>query len=260
MLRAQRLDRIRELLSQNRGAAVTTLSEVLEVSESTVRRDLRDLSKAGDVLRTHGGALAAGKALTVRGSVGDVPVVQREFEHAEEKLRIGRAAAELVHDGDSIFLGSGSTTWQVARNLITRKGLTVVTNALNIAYLFSSQPDVTVVMIGGLLRHSELSIIGHIAEQTLNELRTDLVIMGINAISAKSGLMNRYLPETVTDRAIIAIAPHVIVVADHEKLGKTATAFVAPASAINVLVTGSEASQEIVDEFRRGGIEVILAQ
>ena len=259
MLRAQRLCKITELLSENSGASVAALSELLQVSESTIRRDLRDLSMSGQVLRTHGGALSVEGSTSLRLQGSEMPVTRRESEHTDEKARIGRAAAELVQDGETVFLGSGSTTWQVARNLGERKRLTIITNAVNIATLFASRPDVTVIIVGGLLRHSELSIIGHIAEQTLREFRADKVIMGITAISADAGLMNSYLPETVTDRSIISIAPQVIIVADHEKLGKVSTSFVAPISAVDILVTGVEADAQHVEETRQAGTKVILA-
>ncbi|MBC7225596.1 MAG: DeoR/GlpR transcriptional regulator, partial [Anaerolineae bacterium] len=201
---------------------------------------------------THGGAIALERAAP------EPPVVLRMAECQEEKARIGRAAAELVRDGETIFLGSGTTTLEVARNLGHKKDLTVITNALNIANQLAGQEQITVIVAGGLLRHSELSMIGHLTEQMLRELRADKVIMGMRAISMEDGLTNDYLPETVTDRTIIQFAPEVILVADHTKFGKVATAFVAPVTAVRKIVTDDKAPQPILAELERVGIEVIV--
>jgi len=149
---------------------------------------------------------------------------------------------------------------EVARNLLERNNLTVITNALNIANLFAANPNITVIVIGGLLRHSELSMIGHIAEQTLGELHADKVIMGIRAIDVEAGLTNDYLPETMTDRAIINFSSEVILVADHTKFGKVSTAYVAPVKQITTLVTDAEADSVLLSRLREMGIQVILAE
>jgi DeoR/GlpR family transcriptional regulator of sugar metabolism len=132
-------------------------------------------------------------------------------------------------------------------------------NALNIAQQLAGQEHITVIVAGGLLRHSELSMIGHLTEQMLRELRADKVIMGMRAISIEDGLTNDYLPETMTDRAIIQFAPEVILVADHTKFGKVATAFVAPVTAVHKIVTDDKAPRPLVAELQRMGIEVIVA-
>lgn len=228
------------------------LSERFGVSPATVRRDLDALEDEGVIRRSHGGAVVAERATP------EPPIIQRMMENEEEKRRIGQAAAKLIQDGETIFLGSGTTTFEVARHLTGKKNLTVITNALNIVNLLADQPEITVVVTGGLLRHSELSMIGHITEQTLKELRANKVIMGMRAISVQDGLTSDYLPETMTDRAIIQSASEVILVADHSKFGKVSTVLVAPVTAVHKVVTDSAAPSDIVAELRRLGIEVIL--
>ena len=147
----------------------------------------------------------------------------------------------------------------MARHLKGKKGLTVITNALNIANELAEEQDITLIVVGGLLRHSELSMIGHIAEQTLQELNADKVIMGMRALSLSEGLSNDYLPETMTDRAIISFAPEVILVIDYSKFDKVSTALVAPVTYVSKIVTDDQAPPEIVAELRDLGIEVILA-
>jgi len=116
------------------------------------------------------------------------------------------------------------------------------------------------VVTGGMMRASELSLIGHIAEQSLREVRVDKVIIGIPAISLESGLTNDYLPEVMTDRKIIEMSPHLIVVADHTKFGRVASAYLAPLERVEILVTDSEADPEMVALFEQTGIRVIIAE
>jgi len=254
LLREERKRKISQFIKENKKATVPELSKLFGVSESTIRRDLEELDEQGVIQRAHGGAVVIERAAP------EPPIIQRMTENKEEKRRIGRAAAQLVREGETVFLGSGTTTLEVARNLLERNNLTVITNALNIANLFAANPNITVIVIGGLLRHSELSMIGHIAEQTLGELHADKVIMGIRAIDVEAGLTNDYLPETMTDRAIINFSSEVILVADHTKFGKVSTAYVAPVKQITTLVTDAEADSVLLSRLREMGIQVILAE
>jgi len=253
MLKVERQERILRFIKENKRATVAELSKLFGVSEATIRRDLEELDKQGVIKRAHGGAVVVERAAP------EPPIIQRMTENIEEKRRIGQAAAELVRDGETVFLGSGTTTMEVARNLVDRNDLTVITNALNIANLLAGKPNITVIVVGGLLRHSELSMIGHITEQVLKELHADKVIMGMRAISVQEGLTNDYLPETMTDRAIINFSSEVILVADHTKFGKVSTALVAPVTSVSKIVTDKAAPPEIIKELRELGIEVILA-
>ncbi len=252
-LTAERLQQIEQLIKERRHVRVTELSEYFGVSEPTIRRDLQKLEAMGRVRRAHGGALALEQATP------EPPVVQRLTECAEEKRRIGLAAAQLVQDGETIFLGSGTTTLEVARNLEDKKALTVITNALNIANQLAGHEHITVIITGGVLRHSEFSMIGHIVEQTLKELRADKVIVSMRAISIEEGLTNANLLETMTDRVIIQLAHEVILVADHTKFGKAATGIVAPITAAHKIVTDDQIAPETLRQLRKLGITVIQA-
>jgi len=253
LLNTERQQQIAQFIRERKRATVAELSERFGVSEATIRRDLEKLDGQGEIRRAHGGAVAVERAAP------EPPVVHRLVENEEEKRRIGRAAAQLVQDGEIIFLGSGTTTLEVARNLGGKKDLTVITNALNVANQLAGKQDITVIVPGGLLRHSELSLIGHITEQALEELRADKVIMGMRAISIEEGLTNDYLPETMTDRTIIQFAPEVILVADHSKFGKVSTALVAPITSIHKIVTDAGTPPQVVADLRARRIEVIIA-
>jgi DeoR family transcriptional regulator of aga operon/DeoR family fructose operon transcriptional repressor len=253
MLNTERRQKIAQYVRHNERATVSELVECFGVSDATIRRDLEKLEDEGHLRRAHGGAIS------VSLSDSEPSVVSRVAEREEEKKRIGQAAAQLIEDNETIFIGSGTTTLEVARNLGDKKGLTVITNALNIANQLVGNSNITLVVVGGLVRQSELSMIGHLTEQTLKELRADKVIMGMRAIDIKDGLTNEYLPETVTDRSIIRFAPEVILVADHTKFNEASTAWVAPITAVHKIVTDDKAPRETVEELRKLGIKVILA-
>jgi DeoR/GlpR family transcriptional regulator of sugar metabolism len=253
-LKAERHQKIVEVIQAAGRATVSELSEQFGVSDVTIRRDLADLADLGVLRRAHGGAIARVQAAP------QPPVVQRTAELQARKASIARAAAGLISDGESVFLGSGSTTAHVARELAGRAGLTIVTNALNVALEFAASPDVTVVVTGGMLRESELSLIGHITEQSLREVRVDKVLIGMRAISVQHGMTNDYLAEVVTDRAIIGMADTLIVVADHTKFGQTASAFVAPVQRIRILVTDDGVEPDLVRQIEALGVRVIIGK
>lgn len=253
LLKEERQQLILEAVKDHRQATVADLSRRFDVSQVTIRRDLRELASLGALRRAHGGAVVAASALP------EPPVVQRMGRAENCKACIGRAAAALVSDGDSVFIGSGSTTAHVARHLVGRKDLTVVTNALTVATEFASVEGVTVVVTGGMMRPSELSLVGHITEQSLREVRVDKVILGMRAINLEAGMTNDYLPEVMTDRTIIEMAPELIVVADHTKFGKIASAYVAPIERVTTLVTNSDTDLETLTRLRELGIRVIIA-
>ena len=237
----QRADRIKLFIEQQRRVTVAEVAERFNVSSATARRAILALAASGEVRRVRGGALAVHRAPP------ELPIMQRADDQRDAKHRIGQAAAAMVDDGEAVFIGSGTTALEVAKNLVGRKNLTVLTNSLAVLFTFIDAPDVATVALGGLLRRSELSLIGHISEQALKELRATKVIIGIQAIHPEHGLTNDSLPETRTDRAILGMGGQVIVVADHTKCGRVAAAYVAPVTAMDTLVTDVEAPDAFVE-------------
>jgi len=253
LLKEERLRMTLEALREQGKVTVPELSNIFGVSEITIRRDLNELARQGLVRRAHGGAVFPVEAPP------EPPVIQRMQENRDLKIRIARAAAGLVDAGDTIFISSGSTATYVARQHRWRKNLTVVTNSISVATELASAEGITVVVLGGMLRASELSMVGHITEQALREVRIDKVIIGMRAVSPQAGLTNDYLPEVMTDRAILHVASEIILVADHTKLGKTASAYVAPLDRVTKLVTNREADPALLAQIRQMGVEVIEA-
>jgi len=248
----ERQNRIQHLIEQRQRVALSDICEQFSVSVATARRDLEALAAQGLIRRVHGGAI------TSRHAPPELPAAQRAAEQVEEKQRIGRAAADLVQSGDTVFLGSGTTVAAVAVHLRQHQGLTVLTNSLLVLNTLASAPGVTVVSLGGVLRRSEMSLIGHITEQALGEVRADKVFIGIRAIDLEAGLTNDYLPETMTDRAILRSGREVIVLADHTKCGRVSTARVAPLSAVHMLVTDTGTPADFRDALAARGVRVTI--
>lgn len=249
----ERQEYIYRQLNERKHVRLTDLSEELGISIATARRDLESLAEQGKAQRVHGGAILTQKAPP------EMAVHQREVEQAAEKCRIGAAAANLIEDGDTVFISSGTTAYEVARNLVNRQNLTVITNSLPVLVLLANNPNISVICLGGVLRHSEASYIGHLTELSLAEIRADKVIFGIRALHLEEGLTNDYLAETMIDRKILKIGREVIIVADYTKLDRISTAFVAPLSAIKTLVTDAKAPAAFTEGLREHGIRVIIA-
>jgi len=248
----ERQEELRRFVEQQQRATVAEISKRFSVSPATVRRDLDALAERGELQRFHGGALA------VRQAPPEMPVLQRESEQSAEKRRIGWAAANLIEDGDTVFISSGTTALEVARNIRTRRNLTVITNSLPVINTLAEVAGIEVIGLGGMLRHSELSMIGHITEQALAEVHAHKIIMGIRALDLEHGLTNDYLPETVTDRAILGMGGEVIVVADYSKCGSVSTAYLTSVEAMDKLVTDSKTPPEFIETLRDKGINVIV--
>lgn len=247
----ERRERLLQYLETHQRVTVNEICEQFLVSPATARRDLELLEQEGHVRRFHGGALALKSAPPER------PFAERSSEQAEEKQRIGRAAAALVEDGDTLFLGSGTTVLEVAQNLLHHRNLSVVTNSLLVMNMLAHVPGISLVALGGVLRSSEQSFIGHLTELALNELHVSKVIMGIRAIDLDAGITNDYLAETQTDRKILSISRELILVADHTKCERISSVSLAPLSIVHTFVTDNQTPSHFTAALREQGIRVL---
>lgn len=249
----ERQKQILSLLTQQGRLSVAEIVTQFSISEATARRDLETLASQGKAQRVHGGVIAIEQAPP------ELPILERESEQSEEKIQIGRVAANLVDNNETIFLGSGTTVLEIARNLRDHKNLTVITNSLPVLNILAGRKEITVVCLGGMLRDSELSFIGHITEQSLIEVRADKVFMGTRGVSLEHGLTNDYLQETLTDRAIIKSGREVMIVADHTKVNRVSTVLLAPLNSMHTFVTDAKADKKFIQALKRRGIQVVLA-
>jgi DeoR/GlpR family transcriptional regulator of sugar metabolism len=249
----ERQESIVRFIEKNQRISVEQVCEEFSISMATARRDLEALAEQGKIQRVHGGAIAT------RQAPPEQAALERVSDQSEDKQRIGQLAAQLVNNGETVFLGSGTTVLEVARHLKDRRDLTVITNSLLVVNLLANHANITMIMLGGMLRRSELSLIGHLTEQALTDIRADKVILGVRAIDATQGLMNDYIAETMTDRAILGIGREVIVVADHTKCDRVSTVLLAPPTAMHVLVTDSQVPEDFVAALQAQNIRVLRA-
>lgn len=254
-LKVSTLERQREIISLIKGQkrlSIQAICETFAVSQATARRDLENLEAKGQICRVRGGAIL------IEYSPPELPILERENENFDLKDSIGRAIADLIKPGETVFLGSGTTVLSVARHLHQCKNLTVLTNSLPIINLLVGCSGIDLIIFGGVLRESELSFIGHITEDALQEVRADKVIISTRAISLDQGITNDYLPETKTDRMILQIGKQVILAVDKSKFGTMSTAFLAPLNAVDIIVTNKGIDDDYISAIKDTGVEVIL--
>lgn len=255
MSNIDRLEQIQELLQKDNYISIPKISEMFNISLATARRDLDMLAELGKAQRIRGGAMMTGKAPP------ELPVMMRAQEQSEEKIRIGTAAAALIQEGDSVFIGNGSTALEVARNITNLQNITVVTNSLLVQNVLANSMNINLIIMGGYYRNTEYAVYGHITEYDLTQVHVNKVIIGIRAISIEQGLSNdfEFFPEVSTDRAIIKSGKEVIIVADHTKFNRISTAIVSPINCVNKIITDEKVPSDILENFRKIGIEIIIS-
>lgn len=242
MRKVERLAAILDRLAEHGSVEVTELASSFDVSEATVRRDLQSLSRSQRILRTHGGARPADADEEVSARVK--AVLRRA-----EKERIGKAAAELVPAGAVVGMTGGSTTLEVARALADRPGITIVTNAINVAAELADRSTVKLIVIGGIIRHS-LELVGPAAEAMLSNYHLDVAFIGVDGLTAEEGCTTYDEMEAQTDRAFLQRSEFRIVVSDSSKIGKVTFARITHLSDIDQIVTDCD-----VDDQQRGRLE-----
>ncbi|WP_112433044.1 DeoR/GlpR family DNA-binding transcription regulator [Thermogemmatispora tikiterensis] len=249
----ERRRKIFEIIESSGVVSVRDLAQRFTVSSITVVRDLQELEEQGLIRRVHGGAIS------LRGASYEPPFSAREAEHAEEKRRIAARAVELVNDGESLILDVGTTTLEIARALKGKRNLTVLVTNLRAALELANQSAIQVIVVGGKLRPSELSLVGHLAERTLRSFQVDKAFIAVGGITIEHGLTEFNFEEAGTKQAMIERARRRIVVADHSKFGKVMLTTVAPLNAIDTIITDSGLDSETLTRLRELGIEVVLA-
>jgi DeoR/GlpR family transcriptional regulator of sugar metabolism len=253
MLSTQRRGRILQHLREGGAAAVEELAAVTGSSISTVRRDLLALQDEGVLRRVHGGAvLSDGET-----EAPEHAAVERAVENVEQKRRIAAAAATRLRADTTVLVSGGTTTELLVPHLREVRGLTVVTNSVPVAYLLGRSSDVPVIVLGGYLRHGEMSLLGMRAIQAMSDLHIDVAFSGAYGLDAEAGMLGANVAEADTDRAMLAHAGELVVLADSTKFGKRSPVRLVPTSRITCLVTDDGAPEHVLDGFRGHGVDVV---
>ncbi|MCY9661754.1 DeoR/GlpR family DNA-binding transcription regulator [Paenibacillus chondroitinus] len=252
MLAAERKFRIVEYVKIHRVATIAELAQEFNVHEATIRRDLEEIEQKGLAKRTHGG-------VTIDQWTHNEPSFnERVAQQFDQKDRIGKMAASMVEDGEHIIIDSGTTTLHIAKNLVQRSNITVVTNDMNIATELRDAPGIKVIVTGGDLYPSSYMLNGMFTDHVLGSLHVQKAFIGIPVIHPKYGLMHPEAQLVPTKKGMINAAEKIIVVADDSKIGKVSLHTVAPCTSINTLITGSNVSENVVRQFRDSGMDVIM--
>jgi DeoR family transcriptional regulator, aga operon transcriptional repressor len=254
LLVAERRHRIVELLREHGKVTVEALAVRFATSAVTIRTDLAALEANDALERTHGGALR-------RQDDDDQPIKVKRTLHHAEKVRIAKAAAALIQDGETVILDSGTTTAEIAKQIrkLEVQSINVITNALNIAALLTDVPAVRLIMPGGILRPESNSLSGHMAEAALANLQADRLFLGADGLDPERGVMTPHLPEAQLNAKMIEISRQVIVVADSSKLMRRNISLIARVEQLHMIITDAGADPDVVAELRRRGVEVRLA-
>lgn len=244
---------ILEWIREEGSARVRELAAAFEVSEVTIRQDLEKLETEGFVERVHGGAFLKSLPQKVR------DMALEHQDNLAQKQLIGRAAARMVGDGETIILDSGSTTTQIAAHLFDRKDLTVITNGLNIALMLGAQPSISVHMPGGHFKAPTLSVSGDRSADYFKGLFVRRTFLATAAITFEEGLTFPSLADLPVKRAMVESAEQVCLVADSSKIGRRSFSSLGPVGMIHCLVTDGGIAEADARRFREAGIEVVIA-
>ncbi len=248
---ALRRSRILEALDNFGQVNVSELSKEFDVSEVTIRNDLANLERNKLLVRAHGGAF---KTNTLA-----IPVTEKKKINLDAKKAIGKAAAKIIQENDSIILDSGTTTFEISNNLGKFERLSVISNALDIINNLANFDNLDVMVPGGFLKEFSMSLVGPMAERNFKQLHCNKLFLGVDGFKADVGVYTYHMEEAYLNQLMIDIAEEVIVVADSSKFKKIGFAFIAGYNKIHKVITDKEIEPEFVKMLERNNVEVIIA-
>jgi DeoR/GlpR family transcriptional regulator of sugar metabolism len=251
LLPIERRRRITDLVEESGVLRIGDLAARFSVTDETIRRDLSALEEEGVLTRQHGGALATGMSI-------ETPYRRRAREQNSAKEAIARAAAELVHDGSTIIVDSGTTTKYLVDLLRTKRDLVVITNGVSHVPDLLANPSTTVVITGGTVRRASFGAVGDLAVATLETLRADHTFLATHGFSAEAGVTYPSFEEVAVKRAMIAAGVEVTLLADGSKCGRTSMVRVAPLQQFDRVITSAPISDAELLKIRKLGIEVMV--
>jgi DeoR/GlpR family transcriptional regulator of sugar metabolism len=252
--RAERLQRVLELLDARDSVQVTELSDAFAVSEVTVRQDLAHLAEQGLVARVRGGVRALPRAQS------ELAFDARLRVQADEKRAMAQLAATLVVEGESVALDSSTSAYYLALELRRKRELVVVTNGLLVAAALADAPGVTVLLTGGMLRQAAMSVVGDLAAQMLHSTRIDKGFFGARGLSLERGLLDLNPDEVKVKQQMVAVCERVIGLFDATKWQRSALLSFVPADRVHAIVTDAGAPDDLIAGWRERGVDVRTAK
>ncbi|GKV65937.1 MULTISPECIES: DeoR/GlpR family DNA-binding transcription regulator [unclassified Sporosarcina] len=253
MLAGVRHHKIKEMVDERGTIRVTELSQMLGVTDETIRRDLERLEGQGKLLRTHGGAIS------IKQEEDDVPHFQREVINKEEKISVAKEAIKLIEDGDIIFLDASSSALYLAR-LIPDMHLTVLTNSIQICVALAGHTQIQVICTGGTLSARSMSYVGQVALNTLDSYYVDKLFFSCKGLDEEWGISDGNELQALVKQKVIDRATKRILLLDHSKLGKKAFARISSSSSIDTIIVDSKAEQVQLEFLREQGTKIVLPE
>lgn len=253
MTKEERHSIILDLLMQHNSILVTDLAEHLNVSSVTIRKDLTDLEKEKKLYRNHG------KAILINPYINDRNVNEKEKFYIEEKRLIGMQAASLITSKDSILIASGTTMHALARCIQTTDKLTVITASLQVAHILSKDKNIDIIQLGGMLRHSSLSVVGKYAEAALSDFSCSKLYIGVDGIDLDFGITTTDMMEASLNRVMMQTAQKTIVLADSSKFGRRGFSKIADMEEIDQIITDSKIPNTTAKRIEEMGIILTIA-
>ncbi|MFC4597882.1 DeoR/GlpR family DNA-binding transcription regulator [Cohnella hongkongensis] len=252
MLVAERYEKIVSLVNERGSIRVTELSELCQVTEETIRRDLDRLERAGRLRRSHGGAISVKETALHP----EIPYAEREITNAEEKKRIALEAIKRISPKDRILLDASSTAWYMAAD-VPDIDLTVLTNSIKVATELSSKEKIQVISTGGILAQRSLSFVGPLAERSLDAYHVDKVFLSCKGVHLERGISESNELQARIKERMIGIADEVVLLADSSKFGVQAFTHVADLSEVDTIITDRRMPRETIEQLEGRGIFVI---
>jgi DeoR/GlpR family transcriptional regulator of sugar metabolism len=249
-LTVERRAAIVRMVAQGGAVRVADLATRFGVSAATIRRDMNMLQERGALRRVHGGAVAVEPVAPESARGPGAPGV-----------RIGRAVAQMISGGETVFLGPGEFPLEVARCLAGHSRLTIVTNGLQVAHWVAANTSHTLIVTGGQVegRGRDMGLVGRLARAALSSLRADRVILEFDGVSAVEGLTEDSLPQAEIAQVLLETGSQVVVLVPVDRVGRVAAAHVAPVSEADVVVTAREAPSPYLWDLSESGVRVVLA-
>jgi DeoR family fructose operon transcriptional repressor len=253
MFAEERKSKILDSLNKNGKVKVCDLSQQYEVSEVTIRRDLQELEEDELIKRVHGGAV-------LNDNTKFEPTFSEKIDKFyDEKESVGKIAASMIVDGDTIALDAGTTTLSIAKHM-TARNITVLTNSVDVAYELAKKQEVEVIITGGTLRWETRAMVGPVADNALKNFRVDKAFIGTNAVCIINGLSTPNITEANTKREMIKIAKQTIVVCDHTKFNAVSFAKIVDLDSIDIIVTDNQLDNDLLEKFQEKDIKIIRAK
>lgn len=252
MTKEERHAIILELLLQQNSIPVLDLAEHLNVSSVTIRKDLTELEREKKLYRNHG------KAILIDPYIDNRNVSDKEKYCVEEKRAIGSKAASLITPKDSILIASGTTVHALARNIHTTDKLTVITASLEVASILSKDKNIDIIQLGGILRHSSLSVVGKYAESALSDFSCSKLFIGVDGLDLDFGITTTDMMEASLNRVMMHTAQKTIVLADSSKFGRRGFSKISDMEDIDLIITDSGIPQSAATRIEEMGIDLTI--